>query len=341
MPSDKFKISKASRSIRHVAQNFFGTFSISPNGSTQSTSYPIIGGNIPSGIHEDPETHLDRRSAHNALERQRRETLNTKFQELAHALPALQTVRRPSKTLIVSKSLEYVTKTMHRENTYVSQIKELRKQNERLRKQAKAAKLMMLKQQQQMVKNHRTPLSPPSSSNNTTSTVTSASSMQRSISTAQTSVTSSLDNVDCPHMSPPLTPETPNKPHHLIKEEPLPSKVAGMPATSPAIHDKLSPSSQPWMPYQPSNLYDNVPANMMMPQWSTSTITSPTDMVMVPNNGYYLYSPPQTAMYPQPSAQTPNVISHPDTINPMLFSPYQWQDGRSTYAKDTNDVFLL
>lgn len=58
-------------------------------------------------IHEDPESHLDRRSAHNALERQRREILNAKFQELAHALPSLQTVRRPSKTMIVAKSLDY------------------------------------------------------------------------------------------------------------------------------------------------------------------------------------------------------------------------------------------
>lgn len=49
----------------------------------------------------------DRRSAHNALERQRREHLNTKFQELAHALPSLQNIRRPSKTMIVSKSLDF------------------------------------------------------------------------------------------------------------------------------------------------------------------------------------------------------------------------------------------
>jgi len=49
----------------------------------------------------------DKRTAHNALERQRRENLNTKFQELAHTLPGLQTVRRPSKSMIVTKSLEF------------------------------------------------------------------------------------------------------------------------------------------------------------------------------------------------------------------------------------------
>ncbi|KAI8984240.1 hypothetical protein BDF20DRAFT_858784, partial [Mycotypha africana] len=55
----------------------------------------------------DLSAHNDRRSAHNALERQRREHLNMKFQQLAHALPSLQSVRRPSKTMIVSKSLEF------------------------------------------------------------------------------------------------------------------------------------------------------------------------------------------------------------------------------------------
>jgi hypothetical protein len=55
----------------------------------------------------DVSAHNDRRSAHNALERQRREHLNVKFQQLAHALPSLQTVRRPSKTMIVAKSLEF------------------------------------------------------------------------------------------------------------------------------------------------------------------------------------------------------------------------------------------
>lgn len=58
-----------------------------------------------SGLNE--LAHLDKRSAHNALERQRRENLNTKFQQLAHALPSLQSVRRPSKTVIVAKSLEF------------------------------------------------------------------------------------------------------------------------------------------------------------------------------------------------------------------------------------------
>ncbi|KAG2225017.1 hypothetical protein INT45_003217 [Circinella minor] len=87
-------------------------------------------------IHSDAASQADRRSAHNALERQRRENLNTKFQELAHALPSLQTVRRPSKTMIVAKSLEFVSSSLSRESNYKNEITDLRKKNEKLRKQA-------------------------------------------------------------------------------------------------------------------------------------------------------------------------------------------------------------
>src|SRR6185436_15042166 len=50
----------------------------------------------------------ERRANHNAVERARRECLNTKFQELAHALPSLAQVRRPSKSIIVQKSLDFI-----------------------------------------------------------------------------------------------------------------------------------------------------------------------------------------------------------------------------------------
>ncbi|KAI8329106.1 hypothetical protein BC941DRAFT_506846 [Chlamydoabsidia padenii] len=145
MPVEKFKVAKTDP---HAAKNFFGTFSVSTDGlhSTTVLSYPIVGG-IDS-IHDDPESHLDRRSAHNALERQRREILNAKFQELAHALPSLQSVRRPSKTMIVAKSLDYVSKSFLREKNYINQIKKLGKQNERLRKQAKVSKALMAKHKQ-------------------------------------------------------------------------------------------------------------------------------------------------------------------------------------------------
>ncbi|SAM03192.1 hypothetical protein [Absidia glauca] len=76
----------------------------------------------------------DRRTAHNAIERQRRECLNSKFEQLAHALPGLQNVRRPSKSMIVSKSLEFVTKSVHRDSSYQNKIRQLRKEHDTLRK---------------------------------------------------------------------------------------------------------------------------------------------------------------------------------------------------------------
>ncbi|KAI8578636.1 hypothetical protein K450DRAFT_245828 [Umbelopsis ramanniana AG] len=74
----------------------------------------------------------DKRTAHNALERQRRENLNTKFQELAHTLPGLQTVRRPSKSMIVSKSLEFVSQAKYREMKFQHHLTQLYKQQQKL-----------------------------------------------------------------------------------------------------------------------------------------------------------------------------------------------------------------
>jgi thioesterase domain-containing protein len=78
---------------------------------------------------------VDRRAEHNAIERARRESLNVKFQQLAHALPNLQDDRRPSKSRIVEKALEWVRQTFHREQQYRQEIQQLRLENERLRAQ--------------------------------------------------------------------------------------------------------------------------------------------------------------------------------------------------------------
>ncbi|CAO3588480.1 unnamed protein product [Absidia cylindrospora] len=88
-------------------------------------------------MNDDPSDEIlngDKRSAHNALERQRREGLNKKFQQLAHVLPGLQSVRRPSKSMIVAKSLEFVSKSVQRDSSYQNKIKQLRKEYQTLRK---------------------------------------------------------------------------------------------------------------------------------------------------------------------------------------------------------------
>ncbi|KAG0167358.1 hypothetical protein DFQ30_006137 [Apophysomyces sp. BC1015] len=88
--------------------------------------------------------HIDKRTAHNALERQRREGLNNKFQQLAHALPSLQTVCRPSKTMIVTKSLEFGN-SVQREIQFQKQIQLLCKENDRLRKKAHKSSIQLRK----------------------------------------------------------------------------------------------------------------------------------------------------------------------------------------------------
>ncbi|KAF8552457.1 hypothetical protein OG21DRAFT_1477742 [Imleria badia] len=50
----------------------------------------------------------ERRATHNAVERQRRETLNGRFLDLAALLPNLSQIRRPSKSAIVNSSIAHV-----------------------------------------------------------------------------------------------------------------------------------------------------------------------------------------------------------------------------------------
>ncbi|KAH0826865.1 hypothetical protein J3R83DRAFT_4403 [Lanmaoa asiatica] len=50
----------------------------------------------------------ERRATHNAVERQRRETLNSRFLDLAALLPNLSQIRRPSKSAIVNSSIAHI-----------------------------------------------------------------------------------------------------------------------------------------------------------------------------------------------------------------------------------------
>ncbi|CAO3629866.1 unnamed protein product [Mucor hiemalis] len=73
-----------------------------------------------------------KRAEHNAIERARRESLNTKFQQLAHSLPNLQNDRRPSKGTIIERTLEYVKQTVQKEERFQTEIEKLRQANESL-----------------------------------------------------------------------------------------------------------------------------------------------------------------------------------------------------------------
>lgn len=74
----------------------------------------------------------ERRAEHNAIERARRECLNSKFQQLAEALPNLQNHRRPSKGQIVEKALDWVKQNISKEDRYQYQIMQLQNENKRL-----------------------------------------------------------------------------------------------------------------------------------------------------------------------------------------------------------------
>ncbi|KAI7879785.1 hypothetical protein K492DRAFT_207959 [Lichtheimia hyalospora FSU 10163] len=75
----------------------------------------------------------ERRAVHNATERARRESLNGKFQLLATMLPNLQNFRKPSKSQIIEKALEWVDHTVYNEERYAWQMQQLEQENNWLR----------------------------------------------------------------------------------------------------------------------------------------------------------------------------------------------------------------
>ncbi|ORX76256.1 hypothetical protein K493DRAFT_343034 [Basidiobolus meristosporus CBS 931.73] len=76
-----------------------------------------------------------KRANHNAVERARRECLNNKFQELAWAIPSLHYVRKPSKSIIVQKSLDFVQRAKTYAQVYVKEVDTLREENKTLREE--------------------------------------------------------------------------------------------------------------------------------------------------------------------------------------------------------------
>ncbi|CAO3609982.1 unnamed protein product [Cunninghamella blakesleeana] len=80
------------------------------------------------------QTKAEKRAEHNATERQRRENLNSRFQQLAHLLPNLQHDTRPSKGTIIDRTLDFVKNALQKEERYRNEIKELRHTNRQLLK---------------------------------------------------------------------------------------------------------------------------------------------------------------------------------------------------------------
>lgn len=80
-----------------------------------------------------PPSTAERKATHNAVERARRESLNGRFMELATALPTMAHVKRPSKAIIVNKSLEYIYDTRARQDLLAKENEQLRKEINELR----------------------------------------------------------------------------------------------------------------------------------------------------------------------------------------------------------------
>ncbi|KAI8804227.1 hypothetical protein BJ742DRAFT_456857 [Cladochytrium replicatum] len=69
----------------------------------------------------------EKRATHNAIERARRESLNDRFHKLAMSIPSLRQIRKPSKSLIVQKSLEHIVELHRRSETMETALTRLQR----------------------------------------------------------------------------------------------------------------------------------------------------------------------------------------------------------------------
>ncbi|KAF4615683.1 hypothetical protein D9613_012498 [Agrocybe pediades] len=77
----------------------------------------------------------ERRATHNAVERQRRETLNGRFLDLAALLPNLSQIRRPSKSSIVNSSIAHIHASRRHRLMASQQLRALKAEADALRRE--------------------------------------------------------------------------------------------------------------------------------------------------------------------------------------------------------------
>ncbi|KAJ7165014.1 hypothetical protein C8R46DRAFT_302572 [Mycena filopes] len=75
----------------------------------------------------------ERRATHNAVERQRRETLNGRFLDLAALLPNLSQIRRPSKSSIVNSSIAHINASRRHRLLAAQQLRLVKNEADALR----------------------------------------------------------------------------------------------------------------------------------------------------------------------------------------------------------------
>ncbi|KXN84521.1 Transcription factor MYC2 [Leucoagaricus sp. SymC.cos] len=77
----------------------------------------------------------ERRATHNAVERQRRETLNGRFLDLAALLPNLSQIRRPSKSSIVNSSIAHIHASRRHRMLAARELRLLKHETDALRRE--------------------------------------------------------------------------------------------------------------------------------------------------------------------------------------------------------------
>jgi len=77
----------------------------------------------------------ERRATHNAVERQRRETLNGRFLDLAGLLPNLSQIRRPSKSSIVNSSIAHIQASRRHRLLASRELRLLKHESDTLRRE--------------------------------------------------------------------------------------------------------------------------------------------------------------------------------------------------------------
>jgi len=123
-------------------------FSLSPSLWVILKSYPSLPvprGGGGSSIGSGGGNVAEKRANHNAIERARRDSLNTRFQDIADCIPQLRDLKKPSKSIIMHKTLEYVKVSQKKHDHNNKEIAQLKKENERLRQEAKLLKAALMK----------------------------------------------------------------------------------------------------------------------------------------------------------------------------------------------------
>ncbi|KAF8886872.1 hypothetical protein CPB84DRAFT_1535273 [Gymnopilus junonius] len=104
------------------------------SGSAASGAAAASGG----GVKRKPSRRAntaERRATHNAVERQRRETLNGRFLDLASLLPNLSQIRRPSKSSIVNSSIAHIHASRRHRILASTQLRALKNEADALRRE--------------------------------------------------------------------------------------------------------------------------------------------------------------------------------------------------------------